>query len=141
VQLRVSTGVPGEGSIPADSRLLVVDDDPAGSAETEAVLAAEGYPVATRADGDEVLRLVRASLVRMVVSELYIPCSEGPCVVTSLKQDRSRLPRLRVLVHTRHSAPADVEWALAAGADTVVHKPTRGSALVREVARLLTRPQ
>lgn len=78
--------------------------------------------------------------MRMVVSEIYIPCSEGSCVVTALKQDRARLPRLRILVHTRHTSPADVEWALAAGADTIVYKPAQDGALVREVARLLAGP-
>jgi CheY-like chemotaxis protein len=135
--MRVSTGSPGAHPAQVIAPLLVVDDDPAGSAETGAILAAEGYEIATLSDGDEVLRLVRASLMRMVVSELYIRCSDGPCVVTALKQDRSRLPRLRVLVHTRHTAPRDVEWALAAGADTIVNKPSQNGALAREVARLL----
>lgn len=116
--------------------VLVVDDDPGAAADTAAQLRAGGYPVAAEAEGDAVLRLVRAALVRLVVSELYIPCAEGRCVVTALKQDRTRLPRLRVLVHTRHTAPADVGWALAAGADAVVPKPARAGVLVREVRRL-----
>ena len=53
--------------------------------------------------------------MRLVVSELYIPCTEGACVVTALKQERARLPRLRVLAHSRHTGPADDAWALAAG--------------------------
>lgn len=116
--------------------VLVVDDDPGGAADTEARLRAGGYPVVAEAEGDAVLRLVRAALTRVVVSELYVPCAEGRCVVTALKQDRARLPRLRVLVHTRHTAPADLDWALAAGADAVVPKPARDGVLVREVRRL-----
>ena len=117
--------------------VLVVDDDPGGAAATGARLSAGGYGVATEPGGDAVLGLVRASLVRLVVSELYIPCGEGRCVVTALKQDRTRLPRLRVLVHTRHTAPADVDWALAAGADAVVRKPAAAGVLLREVRRLV----
>jgi CheY-like chemotaxis protein len=74
--------------------------------------------------------------MRLVVAELYIPCAEGACVVTALKQERTRLPRLRVLVHTRHTSPADDAWALAAGCDAVLHKPGSAQALVREVRRL-----
>jgi len=130
-------GTPEARSVQPPPPLLVVDDDAGGSAATRVALVDGGYTVATECGGDEVLRLVRASLMRMVVSELYIPCGEGRCLVTALKQDRMRLPRLRVLVHTRHSTPHDLEWALAAGADTVVPKPARDGVLLREVGRLL----
>ena len=116
--------------------VLVVDDDPAGALRTEAVLHDGGYGVVAEARGDAVLRHVRASLVRVVVAELYIACTEGRCVVTALKQDRARLPRLRVLIHTRHTAPADLEWAVAAGCDGVVPKAARDGVLLREVRRL-----
>lgn len=116
--------------------VLVVDDDPAGAATTLGWLAGAGYPTAAERDGDAVLRLVRAELMRLVVSELYIPCAEGPCLVTALKRERARLPRLRVLVHSRHTAAADDVWALAAGGDAVLHKPASTDALVREVRRL-----
>ena len=116
--------------------VLVIDDDADGSTTTRGWLAAAGYPTAADADGDAVLRLVRAEMMRLVVSELYIPCAEGRCVVTALKQERARLPRLRVLVHTRHTSPADDGWALTAGADAVLHKPGSAAALVREVRRL-----
>ena len=116
--------------------VLVIDDEPTGEARTLGWLTRAGYPTAAESDGDAVLRLVRTELMRLVVSELYIPCSEGACVVTALKQDRTRLPRLRVLVHSRHTAPADDAWALAAGCDAVLHKPASAAACVREVRRL-----
>ena len=116
--------------------VLVVDDDPAGAATTLGWLAGAGYPTAAEGDGDAVLRLVRAELMRLVVSELYIPCAEGACLVTALKRERARLPRLRVLVHSRHTAAADDVWALAAGGDAVLHKPASTDALVREVRRM-----
>jgi CheY-like chemotaxis protein len=140
ISLHGSTGGPATESLPAIAPVLVVDDDGSGAAETETILAGNGYLVTTETRGDEVLALVRASLVRMVVSEIYIPCSEGPCLVTALKMDRTRLPRLRILVYTRHSQPADVEWALAAGADTIVRKPAPHERLVGEVSRLVGEP-
>ena len=108
--------------------VLVIDDEPAGAATTLGWLAGAGYPTAAESAGDAVLRLVRTEVMRLVVSELYIPCGEGACVVTALKQDRTRLPRLRVLVHTRHTAAADDAWALAAGCDALVRIPMRGRA-------------
>jgi len=116
--------------------VLVIDDDPVGSATTVAWLVDARYPTVAESDGDAVLRLVRARAMRLVVSELYIPCAEGLCVVTALKQDRTRLPRLRILVQTRHIGADDDAWALATGCDAVLHKPTLAAALIREVQRL-----
>jgi CheY-like chemotaxis protein len=116
--------------------VLVIDDGPADATATLARLAGAGYPTVAESDGDAVLRLVRARLMRLVISELYIPCSEGACVVAALKRERDRLPRLRVLVHSRHTTPGDDQWALATGADGVLHKPASTSALLREVRRL-----
>jgi hypothetical protein len=50
--------------------------------------------------------------------------------------DRTRLPRPRVPVHTRHAAAADHAWALAAGCDAALHETGSADALVREVHRL-----
>jgi CheY-like chemotaxis protein len=122
---------PTTGSPP----VLVIDDEGRGET-TLRWLADAGYRTASASDGDSVLRLARAELIRLVVSELYVPCSEGPCVVAALKSERMRLPRLRVLVHSRHTSPADDAWAIEAGGDGVLHKPGSADALIREVRRL-----
>ena len=116
--------------------IVVVDDEPAGASSTVATLEIGGYPSVAEADGDSVLRLVRTALTHVVVSELYVTCAEGLCVVTALKQDRARLPRIRVLVYTRHTSEEDTAWALAAGCDALVPKPAGPSVLLREVRRL-----
>ena len=117
--------------------IIVADDDQSTAVATTQSLSARGYRALAESDGDEVLRRVHGSLTRLVVAELYIPCAQGRCIVTVLKQDRARLPRLRVLVHTRHTLPVDVEWALASGADTIVHKSAAPDVLVLEVERLV----
>jgi CheY-like chemotaxis protein len=116
--------------------VLVIDDDPPGEAATLGWLAGAGYRATAEPDGDRVLRLVRAERVRLVVSELYIRCAEGPCVVAVLMGDRARIPRLHVLVYTRHTSPASDAWALAAGCDSVLHEPTAPATCVRELRRL-----
>ena len=136
-QPKALPGRSGASALPSrPPPVLVIDDDPGGAASTLARLADGGYPTAAQPDGDAVLRLVRSEAMRLVVSELYIPCAEGACVVTALKQERARLPRLRVLAHSRHTTPADDAWALAAGCDAVLHKPGSADALLREVRRL-----
>ena len=63
---------------------------------------------------DPARRLVRAELMRLVM----------------------RLPRLRVLVHSRHTSLADDACALEAGCDGVLHKPGSAGPLIGEVRRL-----
>jgi DNA-binding NarL/FixJ family response regulator len=53
-----------------------------------------------------------------------------------LKQEKARLPRVHVLVHTRHMTEADVDWALDAGCDGIVPKTAPADVLLREVRRL-----
>jgi len=125
-----ATGGPPTGPV------LVIDDEIEGSAATVATLSRAGYATTEQSDGDAVLRLVRSRMTRLVVSELYIPCAEGRCVIAALKQDRTRLPRLQVLAYSRHVGRADDEWALAAGCDGVLHKSAFAEALLREVRRL-----
>ena len=116
--------------------VLVVDQDEHAAAITLAALGDGGYPSVGEQDGDAALRHARSALVRLVVSELYVACAEGPCVVTVLKGERDRLPRLRVLVYTEHGQRADIEWALATGCDAFVLKSAEARVLLREVARL-----
>jgi CheY-like chemotaxis protein len=122
--------------VPAQPAILVLDSDPEESAKTIATLEAGGFTAVGEPDGDAALRHARGSLTRVLVSELYVSCAEGGCVVQVLKSERTRLPRLQVLVHTRHTSAADTEWALAAGCDALVRKGTATAVLVREVRRL-----
>jgi CheY-like chemotaxis protein len=116
--------------------ILVVDDNPAASSATLASLEAGGFAAVAESEGDAALRHARRSLTHLLVSELYVPCAEGACVVRVLKGERARLPRLRVLVHTRHTTESDTEWALAAGCDAVVPKGASSAVLMREIRRL-----
>lgn len=116
--------------------VLVVDDNVAESAVTLASLGAGGFAALAESEGDCALQRARGSITHVMVSELYVPCAEGDCIVRVLKSDRARLPRLLILVHTRHRSALDREWALAAGCDAVVPKGASAAVLVREIRRL-----
>ena len=116
--------------------VLVVDDNPAESAVTLAALGAGGFAAVAESEGDGALHRSRRSLTHVLVTELYVPCAEGECVVRVVKSERARLPRLIVLVHTRHTTDWDTEWALAAGCDAFVPKGAPAAVLVREIRRL-----
>src|SRR4051812_24091639 len=116
--------------------ILVVDDNAAESAATLAALEEGGFAAVAESGGDAALRYARRSLTHVFVFELYVPCAEGSRVVRVLKGERTRLPRLQVLGHTRHTTESDTEWGLGAGCDAVVPKGASLAVLVREVRRL-----
>ena len=116
--------------------VLVIDDDPAEWAVTIATLAAGGFAAVAESEGDVALDRARRFLTHVLISELYVPCAEGDCVVRVLKRERTRVLRLQVLVHTRHTTDLDSEWAFAAGCDAFVPKGASAAVLVREVRRL-----
>lgn len=116
--------------------ILVVDDNADESAATVSTLDAGGFTAVAESAGDAALRHARRALTHLLISELYVPCAEGACLVRVLKGERARLPRLHVLVHTRHTSQSDTEWALAAGCDALVPKGASTAVLMREVRRL-----
>lgn len=120
----------------AHAPVLVLDDIVAQSVVTVTTLQDAGFRAVAESNGDAALRRARSELTHLMVSELYVPCAEGSCVVSVLKADRRRLPRLQVLVHTRHSSALDTDWALAAGCDAIVPKGGASDVLIRELRRL-----
>ena len=138
VHRSASVGLPSFSPVLASALppVLVVDDDPGESAVTLATLGAEGFAAIAESEGDGALQHARGSLTHVLISELYVPCAEGGCVVRVLKSERARLPRLQVLVHSRHTTDLDTEWALAAGCDAFVPKGASAAVLVREIRRL-----
>jgi CheY-like chemotaxis protein len=116
--------------------VLVIDDDPAERAVTLATLAAGGFAAVAESAGDIALHRARRFPTHVLISELYVPCAEGDCVVRVLKGERARVPRLQVLVHTRHATDLDRQRAFAAGCDAFVPKGASAAVLVREVRRL-----
>lgn len=115
--------------------LLLVDADPVAAAASEALLMQNGYDVAREARGDVVLQLVRTLYMRLVVTELRVPCVAGPCVATVLAGMRSRFPRLRIVILTRRRTAADRAWAIAAGADAIVDDLSPAPPLLHALAR------
>ena len=76
----------GLASAPGAS-VLVVDDDPAVRELLQRFLAADGYRVATAADGDEGLRVARKLVPRVIVLDVVMPRGDGWSLLSRLKSD------------------------------------------------------
>ncbi len=118
--------------------LLVVDDEPSLRITLAANLEDAGYDVIESPSADAALAVLAArDDIALVVSDIRMPGMDGIELNRRVKAVRPGLP---VVMMTAYTAEAQVEQALAGGAFTVVHKPFDTAALLRIVARALTKP-
>jgi len=118
--------------------LLVDPDDRARS-----LLATQLEPLELRVlqapDGATASAFLKDAAVRVMVTELYLPVQEAACLVEEARRaDPGR--EVRIIAHTHRSLDADREWALRAGADAYLIKPTRAPRVRYVVGRLLSSP-
>ncbi len=117
--------------------VLLVDPD----ASTRALLAEQltsiGCAVMQASDGDAAMRLINANEVRLVVTELYLRTGEEADLIHAIRRSKG-LKRTRTMAHTSKATAADRDWAMRAGADAYLIKPTRAERFRYVVSRLAT---
>ncbi len=121
--------------------VIIVDDD----AMLRDVLAAEliraGYDVRTAADGREALNLFSQRGADLVVTDLFMPITDGVEVIREIARIN---PRVRILAMTGNASPADyLRMGRQLGAWHAIRKPFRARAFleaVRTCFRLERRP-
>jgi two-component system response regulator MprA len=119
-------------------QVLVVDDDGPIRRMLERTLAAEGYAVATAADGGEALVAVERSAPDLVVLDVAMPGLDGLAVCRRLRAKGLALP---ILLLTARDEVDDRVSGLDAGADDYVVKPFAPAELLARVRALLRRGQ
>ncbi len=96
-----------------------------------------GCTVLQTSDGESALRLVNDLEIRLVVAEMYLRTGEDDCLIHAIRRSKD-LRKTRTLAHTSHATSADREWAMRAGADAYLIKPTRAERFRYVVSRLAT---
>jgi CheY-like chemotaxis protein len=116
---------------------IVVAGDP--DEDARLILAAgltyAGYRLRLAGTGDDLLREARADDVSLVIAEIDLPCTEGPCAIEVLK----RTPALRHIPVLAYSATARVvseTRALSSGADRFLGDPAHLSGVFDIVASM-----
>lgn len=116
-----------------NSRILVVDDDLALSEMIGIVLGAEGFSVASCADGADAVEAFRREAPDLVLLDLMLPGVDGIEVCRRIRRE-SDVP---IVMLTARTDTADVVAGLEAGADDYVPKPFKPKELVARIrARL-----
>lgn len=117
--------------------VLLVDSDARNRALVAEQLATSECTVLQASDGMGALRHLGEREVRLVVTELYVRSGEDACLIHAIRRSKS-WPRTRTIALTSHTTSADRDWAMRAGADAFLVKPTRAERLRYVVTRLVT---
>jgi len=119
----------------ADSRILVVEDDPRLAATLERVLSAEGHDIEVAPDGNEALRRAREHPFELVVLDIMLPGLDGISVCRKLRSTGS----VPILLLTALGGTQDRVRGLDSGADDYLVKPFAYEELLARVRALLRR--
>lgn len=114
--------------------VLLAEPDPSVRDAVSALLRRRGYAVTCVASYAAAEARLRDALPDLLVAELLLPGGSGVRLV-ELAKARSD-DRLPVVLLSALAAPAHHDYARAAGADVVLPKPFRASALLAAAVRL-----
>jgi two-component system, OmpR family, response regulator MprA len=118
--------------------VLVVDDDAPIRRMLARTLAADGYTVASAADGGEALAAVERSTPDLIVLDVAMPGVDGLAVCRRLRGHGLAVP---ILLLTARDAVPDRVAGLDAGADDYLVKPFATEELLARARALLRRGQ
>jgi CheY-like chemotaxis protein len=121
---------------PSAVTILLVDPDPHARALLAWHLAPTKAHILQAGDGPTGLRLAASNKAAVIVTELYLGTGDDECFIHAVRRD-PLLKRTRVVAHTSRNLTADREWAMRAGADAYLIKPTRAQRVRYVVSRLL----
>jgi CheY-like chemotaxis protein len=119
-------------------RVLVVDDDPTIAATFKAILASEGYEVATAGNGADAVDLARRAAFDLVLLDLVMPGMDGFAALPLL---RATNPGAAVVILAADVEPDGEVEALGLGAVAILLKPPDVHKLLRMVEELTGRDE
>jgi two-component system response regulator AtoC len=102
------------------AKILVVDDELNMRLVLKAMLKKEGYEVATAADGQEALQILKEEKIAVVATDLKMPRLDGMGLLHRIMQEDPSLP---VIILTAYGTVSNAVDALKKGAFDYLTKP------------------
>lgn len=122
----------------ASRRVLIIDDELGLRRTLEMILSDEGYQVATAADGEEGLRLLRAEPADLVLCDVRMPRLDGLGFLEKLQEEGQRA--LVIMMSAYGTLETAVE-ALRRGAYDYISKPFNADEVLLTLAKAEEREQ
>jgi CheY-like chemotaxis protein len=120
--------------------ILIIEDNAIMREALADWLEAEGYGVRKAADGSAGLAAARLALPALVITDIWMPETNGATVIAKLKQSCPEVPVIAIsgLFDCEHGL--DPQAAIALGAARALAKPFKRRDLLRAVVDLLGPP-
>lgn len=117
-------------------KILIVDDDVQLRSTIQMVLKLKGYEVIDADNGTSALKLARAALPDLIISDINMPQADGYAALTELRKDPTTAA-IPLILMTGESETAGMRKGMELGADDFLSKPFAMNALLKAVeARL-----
>ena len=117
-----------------NSKILIVDDEPANIFFLKGLLTEEGYIVITASNGPECLEILKDNHPDVILLDIMMPGITGIEVLENILENNST-KNIPVIMVTAKTESTDVEEALDKGATEYIRKPINETELL---ARLRT---
>ena len=131
-----TTDAPAGDATTLTGRLLIADDNAQNCELLDAYLADDGHEIEFAADGEDTLRRVTSFKPDLILLDIMMPRMSGYEVCQQLKAGEATRD-IPVLMVTALRETADIEKAVAAGADDFLSKPVNRLELRTRVRSLL----
>ncbi len=119
---------------PAETTLLVVEDDRSNLESLERLLSKEEYRVVTAPDARVALELLRKQRAHIVVTDLMMPGLSG---LDLLKAIKAVSPETEVILMTAYGTVETAVEAMRAGAYDFVEKPLKRMQILKTVSKAM----
>ncbi len=117
--------------------ILIVEDDPKSLLLTRDLLQVSGYKTIEATDGEQGVKLAKASKPDLILMDIMMPVMDGLEATRIIKADAA-ISNIPVLALTSYAMKGDKERILEAGCDGYLAKPFNIQELLKEVAKYLS---
>jgi two-component system response regulator GlrR len=122
--------------MPAQARILVIDDDDNIRKVLSLNLRQLGYSVDTAANGEEAISKSNVNFYNLAIIDVRLPDIEGTKLLSLLKETT---PKMMKIILTGYPILENTLDAINRGVDGYLTKPVSTEKLLRKVAELLQR--
>jgi len=123
-------------TLPKNTIILCVDDEPASLKLLENILAPRGYEVVSVASGEDALRKIKTQTIDLVLMDLMLPGMDGLQVSRKIKANK-KARNIPIIMLTAHTGVESFIKSLSGEVFAHLRKPFETEELVRLVRAAL----